>query len=98
VNLGRKKARIVDENISMEKWEKHFLELLEGERGTAEETGEKRRTKGNQEEELRKEEIQIQLKKIKRKKTTGVDDIAGETWLYSNGRIKEKLKDLLKRI
>jgi len=33
MNLGRKKARIVDENISMEEWEKHFLELLEGERG-----------------------------------------------------------------
>jgi len=95
VNLGRKKARIVDENISMKEWEGHFLELLEGERGTGEETGEKRRTEGNQKEELREEEIEIPLKNIKRKKATGVD---GEAWLYSNGRIKERLKDLLKRI
>jgi len=36
VNLGRKKARIVEE-ITMEEWEKHFLELLEGEKGTDEE-------------------------------------------------------------
>jgi len=50
VNLGRKKARIVEENISMEDWEKHFLELLEGEKGTVEETGERRRMEGNQEE------------------------------------------------
>jgi len=98
VNLGRKKARIVEENISMEEWERHFLELLEGERGTNEETGEKRRMERDQEEELREEEIEIQLKKIKRKKATGVDDIGGEAWLYSNGRIKERLKDLLKRI
>jgi len=98
VNLDRKKARIVEENISMEEWEKHFLELLEGKKGTDEETGEKRRMEGDEEKELREEEIEIQLKKIKRKKATGVDDIGGEAWLYSNGRIKERLKDLLKRI
>jgi len=98
VNLGRKKARTVNENISMEEWERHFLELLEGERGTGEEIGEKRRTEGDQEEELREEEIEIQLKQIKRKKATEIDDIAGEAWLYSNGRIKDRLKDLLKRI
>jgi len=98
VNLGRKKARIIDENISMEEWERHFLELLEGERGTGEETGEKRRTEGDQKKELREEEIEIQLKKVKRKKATGVDDMAGEAWLYSNERIKERLKDLLKSI
>jgi len=38
VNLGRKKARIVEENINMEDWEKHFLKLLKGEKETGEET------------------------------------------------------------
>jgi len=99
VNLGRKKPRIVEENISVEEWEKHFLELLEEEKGTDEGTREeKRRMEGDQEEELREEEIEIQLKKIKRKKAIGIDDIGKEAWLYSNGRIKERLKDLLKRI
>jgi len=98
VNLDRKKARTVDENISMEEWERHFLELLEGGRGTGEQTGEKRRMEGDQEEELREKEIGIQLRKIKRKKATGVDDNAGEAWLYSNGWIKERLKNLIKRI
>jgi len=79
VNLGRKKARIVEENINMEKWEKHFLKLLEGEKGTDEEIEETRRMEEDQEEELREEEIEIQLKKIKRKKVTGVDDIGEET-------------------
>jgi len=78
--------------------EKHFLELFEGKKGTSEKTREKRRMEGDQEEELREEEIEIQLKKIKRKKATGVDDIEGEAWLYSNGRIKGRLKNLLKRI
>jgi len=40
VNLGRKNARIVEENISMKVCEMHFLELLKGEKGTDKETGE----------------------------------------------------------
>jgi len=30
----------------MEDWEKHFLELLQGEKGIGEETGEKKRMEG----------------------------------------------------
>jgi len=48
VNLGRKKAKIVEENISMKDCEKHFLELLEGGKGIGEETGENRRMEGDQ--------------------------------------------------
>jgi len=48
VNWDRKKARIVEENISMEDWEEHFLELLEGEKGMGEGTEEKRRMEKDQ--------------------------------------------------
>jgi len=82
VNLDRKKARIVEDNISIEDSEKHFLELLEEEKGTGEETGEKRRMEGDREKE---EEIEVQLKKIKKKKAIEVDSIVGEAWLYSDG-------------
>jgi len=71
-------------------WEKHFLSLLEGEKGTSEETEKKRRLEGDQEEELGKKKIEVQLKKIKKKKATGVDGIVGEAWLYrleKNSRI-----------
>jgi len=51
---------------------------LEEEKGTDEETGEKRRMEGDQEEELREKEIEYQLKKIKKKKATGVDGIVEE--------------------
>jgi len=78
VSLGRKKAGIVEKNISMEDWKKYFLELLEEEKGVGEETGEKRRMEGDQEEKLREREIEIQLKKIKKKKATGIDGIVGE--------------------
>jgi len=99
LNLGRKKARIVEKNISMEDWEKHFLELLEGEKGeTGEETGEKRKMEGDQKEDLGEEVIETQLKKIKKTKATEIDGIIEKAWLYSSGWIRERLKDLLKRI
>jgi len=50
---------------------------LKGQKGTGEETREKRRLEGDLEKELGEKEIELQLKKIKKKKTTGVDGMAG---------------------
>jgi len=74
VNLGRKKARIVEENISMEDWQKDFLKLLEGEKGISEEK-KRKEIGGDIEEKLGEDEIELQLKKIKKKKATEVDGI-----------------------
>jgi len=38
---------------------------------------------GDQEEELRDEEIEKQIKKMKRKKAAGADGIGSEAWMYS---------------
>jgi len=62
---------------------------LKREKGTGEETGEKRRIEREQEEELGEEEIEVQSKKIRKKKATGVDGIVGEAWLYSNDRLEK---------
>jgi len=78
--------------------EKHFLELLEGEKETGEETKEKRRMETKRRSWEKGKEIEIQLKKIKKKKATGVDGIGCMEKLYSNGCIRERLKDLLQRI
>jgi len=69
VNLGRKKARTIEKNISSGGLGEHFIELIEGVKGMGEETGEKRRMEREQEKEQRKEEIEILLKKIKKKKS-----------------------------
>jgi len=63
----------------------HFLELLEEEKETDKETEEKRGMEEDQKEELGEEEIEFQLKKIKKKKATGIDGIIEEIWLYSDG-------------
>jgi len=71
---------------------------LQGEKRTREETGEKRRLEGDLEEELGEEEIEFQLSKVKKEKATVVHGIVREAWFYSDGQIRERLKELLKRI
>jgi len=56
----------------MEEWEKHFLDLLKGEKETGEKTGKKRRLEGDLEEELGEEEIEFQLKRVKKEKRQGI--------------------------
>jgi len=68
----------------MEDWEKHFLELLEGEKEIGQETGEKKRMDGDQEKNLEEKEIEFQLKK---KEATDIDGIVEEAWLYSDEQI-----------
>lgn len=51
-----------------------------------------------QEEELEEEEIEKQLRKMKRKKAAGMDGVTNEAWLYSEGKIRTKLKELIRRV
>jgi len=56
-----------------------------------------RREDGGGPRERAKRGGNINTIKEDKKEKSRVDDIGGEAWLYSNGRIKERLKDLLKR-
>lgn len=54
---------------------------------------------GDHEEELNDEEIEKQIRKMKKKKAAGADGIAGEAWIYSKDRkIRTKLKEVLRRV
>lgn len=98
VNREKKNARIVGEDISMEEWRRHFVSVLEGrEEDGGGKTG-KRSLEGDQEEELNDEEIEKQIRKMKRKKAAGADGIAGEAWIYSREKIRTKLKEVLRRV
>lgn len=98
VNREKKNARIMGEDISMEEWRRHFVSVLEGrEEDGGGKTG-KRSLEGDQEEELNDEEIEKQIRKMKRKKAAGADGIAGEVWIYSREKIRTKLKEVLRRV
>lgn len=98
VNRERKNARIVGEDISMEEWRRHFVSVLEGrEEDGGGKTG-KRSLEGDQ-EELNYEEIEKQIKEMKRKKAAEADGIEErEAWIYSREKIRTKLKEVLRRV
>ncbi|KMQ91376.1 neurofilament medium polypeptide-like protein [Lasius niger] len=79
-------------------WKNHFQHLLEGSEKDKKEDVERRSLNEDQEEELRDEEIEKQIKKLKRKKAVGADGLGSEVWLYSEGQIREKLKELCKLV
>ncbi|KMQ86341.1 hypothetical protein RF55_14685, partial [Lasius niger] len=90
---GRKEKLEEEENINMGDWKNHFQHLLEESEKDNREDAEKS-LDGDQEEELRNEEIKKQMKKMKRKKAAGADGIGSEVKIHSEGQIREKLKEL----
>lgn len=82
----------------MEEWEKHFSQLLEGSKNGEREIADKRKVEGDQEEDLKDEEIEEQIRRLKKKKAAGVDEIGSEAWIYSDGQIRKGLKEVLKSV
>lgn len=48
-------------------------------------------TQGKSEEENEEDEIETQIRKLKKKKAAGIDGIPSEAWIYSAGNTREKL-------
>lgn len=92
-NRFRKKREGVEKSLEMERWNKHFMEMLEGmkNRVVLEEEGDSRREGGKkeerreekeeeeeeEEEEITKEEVIKQLKKLKKGKAPGENVLNG---------------------
>ncbi|XP_024884581.1 trichohyalin-like [Temnothorax curvispinosus] len=98
INKERKKRVPIEEDIKMEEWENHFMQLLEGSKEDRREEVERRSKEEDGELEIQDQEIEEQINNLKRRKAAGVDGIAGEAWKFSDGRIKGKLKEILKKV
>jgi hypothetical protein len=67
----------------MQEWEKYFMKLLEG-----------RKEKEKMETEITVEEIERQIKKMKKKKAPGRDGVQNEGWIYGTEGIVERLVEV----
>ncbi|TGZ50545.1 Uncharacterized protein DBV15_12707, partial [Temnothorax longispinosus] len=95
ISKERKVKDKVSEEISMEGWRQHFMGVLEG---TDERIlGEKRRG-GDDEEDLTDEEIEKQIRRLRREKAAGPDGIRSEAWKFCRGQVREKLKEVIKGV
>lgn len=90
INSDRKKSSGAGGKIEIEEWSDYFRLQLEGdwERkiinfNTEEET--------SIEEEITTEEVQLQIKRLKKKKAAGEDRLQNEVWINSSQNISEEL-------
>jgi hypothetical protein len=89
----KKKGEIVSDRITMEEWRKYFSELLGGEENRQEK--EKRQQGVGEIEEITREELEQQLRKLKRKKAPGRDGIQNESWIYGTEREVDRLLEIM---
>lgn len=93
----RKKKEGISDKITEEDWRSHFMNLFEGEE--IEELGDQgtgERVRGLI--EITDEEIEFQVKKLKKKKAAGEDGLKNEVWTYGTENVKSRLADIIKEI
>ncbi|KAH0816956.1 hypothetical protein GEV33_005835 [Tenebrio molitor] len=88
-----KDGRRVSDRITMEEWRKYFSELLGREENRQEK--EKRQHRVGEIEEITREELEQQLRKLKRKKAPGMDGIQNESWIYGTEREVDRLLEIM---
>ena len=98
LNEGRKERTQICEGIEDERWLEHFKKQLEGIEIERAETNERNKERKKLEGEIKEEEIVNTIKKLKRRKATGIDGIPNEAWIEGIEQLKEELKICLKKV
>ena len=81
VNEGRKERTQIFEGIEDERWLEHFKKQLEGTEIERAETNERNEERKQLEGEIKEEEIVNAIRKLKKRKATGIDGIPNEAWI-----------------
>lgn len=97
IKKQRQQRESPDEEIE-EEWIRHFMKLLHGE-GNKEER--KEMQEGREEEIRREEKIiisegKVEIKRLKKKKAGGEDNLKNEAWIYI--QMEGKLREVLQKI
>lgn len=104
INKYKKKREKITENIGIESWKRHFMEIpkgaeertiMEEEKGIEEEGG---LEKSGEEEEITKEEVVKQLRRLKNAKAPGKNGIENEAWRWMPKETGEVLLQLLNKM
>ena len=99
INKEKKKKKNNENRIKTETWRNHFKNLLKG----ADEriVGEGREQIVAEEDisDLLNEEIEKQIRRLRKRKATGGDNVQNKAWLFSKGRnTRKKLKEVIRKV
>lgn len=93
-----------ENNIEGKEWKNYFKELLGGTEEKEEDENGNRQKGGGEEfkgqavQQLEEKEIWDAVKRMKKKKAVGIDEIPMEAWMYGGNEIRRGLVDILKQI
>ncbi|XP_070519746.1 golgin subfamily A member 6-like protein 22 [Cardiocondyla obscurior] len=97
VNKGRKERRGVDEKIEIREWKDYFRGVLGGMEWRVGEEVERSKEE-DEKKEMEREEFEKVIKKLKKGKAAGSDDIENEIWREGGEEVKEELWEICKRV
>ncbi|KAH0812093.1 hypothetical protein GEV33_010698 [Tenebrio molitor] len=96
INRERKKKESVNEEITIQEWEEYFMKLLEGRKEEGEAgTQMKEKQTAPEETEITAEEVERQIRKLKKRKTPGREGVQNEAWMYGTERMVERMAELM---
>lgn len=84
--------------ISMEEWKTHFQTLLQGTEREPSQGIVRRIEIEGEIAEIKREEMEEVLKRLKKNKAPGEDGIKNEAWIHANEKVKEKLHEIINLI
>lgn len=97
INKERKMRRRVNEEIEMSEWKRFFMELLVGVEKRVR-RGIKEGRERDEENELRKMEIERVISGLKNGKAAVVDGIASEIWKFGGEEVREWGREFCNRV
>lgn len=98
INKKRKKKTSISKQITVEKWEQHFMRLLHGKGEEKTKSEQKTWEEEDPKEDIILKEMERQIRKLKKKKAAGENKIKNEARIYSTKNVKLKLLEIIQRI
>lgn len=99
INRERKKRTEITKNISIKEWRKYFVELLEGEECKQQINNTSKRERSVEEREtITVQEVHRQIKKLKKGKAAGEDELENEAWIYGEGKVLTGITKLINKV
>jgi hypothetical protein len=91
-----KKKKSVSEEITMQEWEEYFMKLLEGRKEEGEAgTQMKEKQTAPEETEITAEEVERQIRKLKKRKAPGRVGVQNKAWMYGTERMVDRMVELM---